>query len=125
MQLFFDPDISEGDHLLAESESKHLIRVLRKKEGDIIHVTDGNGHLFLATIVEAGKRVQLDCKLHEKKEDDFSPVHMIVCPTKSADRTEWFIEKAVELGVSSITPLISTNSERRKVKVDRWMMVAR
>ncbi|MEO0404785.1 MAG: RsmE family RNA methyltransferase [Bacteroidota bacterium] len=124
MQLFYDPDANEGYHQLSDAESKHLIRVLRKREGEVIHLTDGKGHLYQSTILEAGKRVVLNCQLEEKKQPNHTPIHMIVCPTKSADRIEWFIEKAVELGVTSITPLISSNSERRKVKIERWQKVA-
>ena len=121
MQLFFAPDVSENLHTLPESESKHLIRVLRKKVDDEIHLTDGMGNLYRMRIQDANpKRCVLnflskDFHANQLKRD----IHVAISPIKSSDRMEWFVEKATEVGISSITPILCDRSERKKINVDR------
>jgi len=119
MELFFDPEF-KGEGLLNEAESKHCINVLRHKVGDCITIANGKGQYYKCEITVAHpKKCQL--KLIEKQE--FPPnkfnIHLAVAPTKSTDRFEWLIEKAMELGVSEITPLLCQHSERKKVRTDR------
>lgn len=119
MELFFDPGFN-GNGILSENESKHCVNVLRHKTGDTITVSDGKGHYYTCTIINAHhKRCEL--KLVEKKHfkaPDFK-LHLAVVPTKSIDRFEWLIEKAMELGITELTPLLSHHSERKKIRTDR------
>ena len=115
MQLFYDPDFAPPRHTLGEEESKHCVRVLRLAEGDAVHVTDGRGTLYECRIVEADAR---RCTVEvAAAHPDFEPLPcrlvMGVAPTKNADRYEWFLEKATEVGVSAIVPLETDRSERR------------
>ncbi len=123
MQLFYNPDLTQDypDFSFSREESKHIVRVLRKMEGDILHITNGKGWLFTAEIVSANPN---NCKVRvvDKELQSTRPykIHMAVAPTKMNDRYEWFLEKATEIGVDSITPIICENSERRTIKKERY-----
>lgn len=126
MQLFYNPEISETtkEFTLPAEESKHLIKVLRKKEGDEFHITNGKGWLFVASLVttdpkDATAKVISATNKHSKMHS----LHMVVAPTKSNDRFEWFLEKATEIGVNEITPIICNRSERKILKLDRLQKV--
>jgi len=115
MQLFYEPDFAPPRHTLGEEESKHCVRVLRLGEGDRLHVTDGRGTLYECRIAEADPR---RCTVEVvAAHPDFEPLPyrltMGVAPTKNADRFEWFLEKATEVGVTSIVPIETERSERR------------
>lgn len=121
MQLFYDPAIAPPRHTLGEEESHHCIRVLRLGEGDELHATDGRGTLYRCRIAKADARrceVEIVAAQH-----DFEPLPyrltMAVAPTKNADRFEWFLEKATEVGVTAIVPLETEHSERRVFKPQR------
>jgi 16S rRNA (uracil1498-N3)-methyltransferase len=106
---------------LSEEESRHCVSVLRHNTGDLIYVIDGLGSKVLCEIVLAHtKKTQL--RFIEKIETNQKPstLHIAISPTKSNDRIEWFIEKACEIGVGKITPLICQRTERSKVNLDRW-----
>lgn len=121
MQLFYVPTISGDKVVLNEVESKHAVRVLRLTEGTAVELVDGKGGFYTAEITEANPK---KCKLtitEIKKEfgkKDFR-LHMAVAPTKNIDRFEWFLEKATEIGVDEITPLLCDHSERKVIKPDR------
>jgi 16S rRNA (uracil1498-N3)-methyltransferase len=119
MELLFDPEF-EGSGILNEEESRHAISVLRHKNGDILTITNGKGSIFEAEILDNHPkkcRLQLVREIQEKQP---SPrLHMAVAPTKNIDRFEWFLEKATELGIQQITPIICDHSERDKVRIDR------
>ena len=115
MQLFYEPDFGPPRGTLGEEESKHCVRVLRLAEGDRLHVTDGRGTLYECRIVAADPR---RCEAEVvTAHADFEPLPyrlvMGVAPTKNADRYEWFLEKATEVGVSAVVPLETEHSERR------------
>lgn len=121
MNLFYTPDISGNLYSLNEEESRHCQKVLRLREGDTLHLTDGKGTLFDARISELhGRHVSVEVT---GRQDDFGKrnycLHMAVAPTKNIDRFEWFIEKATEIGVDEITPIICEHSERRQLRTDR------
>jgi len=123
MQLFYNPDISEKSNTFsfAKDESRHIIKVLRKKTGDTLHITNGKGYLFTAEITIADQK---NCVVNIinsvfKKPTDYK-LHLAVAPTKMNDRYEWFLEKATEIGITSITPIYCDHSERKKVKIDRF-----
>ncbi|GGD41408.1 16S rRNA (uracil(1498)-N(3))-methyltransferase [Muriicola marianensis] len=126
MQLFYHPDLTEEtkEFELSKEESKHLQKVLRKKEGDTFHVTNGNGWLFEARIEKiTPKSLQAHVIYSEKRHRKMYSLHMAVAPTKSNDRFEWFLEKATEIGVHEITPIICKRSERKTVKRERLQRV--
>ncbi len=123
MQLFYTPDIENtaSSYQLSEEESKHAIRVLRLATGDEISLIDGRGGLYRAAIVDDHpKRCVLNILSVEVNfQQPAYHLHIAVAPTKNIDRIEWFLEKATEIGIQEITPIISEHSERKDVKVDR------
>ncbi|MCB7480220.1 16S rRNA (uracil(1498)-N(3))-methyltransferase [Christiangramia sediminis] len=126
MQLFYNPEISENDKqiIFQRDESKHIVKVLRKKEGDILNITNGNGLLISAEIIKADiKQCLAKVISAEKQPPPPYYVHMIVAPTKMNDRYEWFLEKAMEIGIHEITPIICEHSERKVVKLNRFERV--
>ena len=121
MQLFYTPDIESNIYQLNEQESKHCVRVLRLKKGDCIFLTNGKGNLFETRLIEDGIK-KCVVKIIETK-TEFGKrnynVHLAVAPTKNINRFEWFLEKAVEIGVDEISPIICEHSERRILKTER------
>lgn len=127
MHLFYSPDISESElkvgqkHQLSPEEASHAIRVLRLKNDDEVVITDGKGHWIQSRILSTTKR---DCTIEFSKIEanygkrDFH-LHLAVGPTKNIKRFDWFLEKATEMGIDEITPLISFHSERRDVNIQR------
>lgn len=118
--IFYAPDIQQ-DNTLPQDESAHCVRVLRKKEGDEILVTDGKGHFFDAEIVNAHQKqcvVNITQTIVEPKPWS-NYLHIAFAPTKNLDRIEWFAEKATEIGVDHLTPLLCRYSERKEVKLPR------
>jgi len=121
MHLFYCPDISDHLYTLNEDESKHCIRVLRLQKRDIIHLTDGKGKLFRTTLIDDHPKhctVEILETKSEYGKRNFN-LHMAVAPTKNISRYEWFLEKATEIGINHITPIICEHSERKEVKVNR------
>ena len=119
MELFYDPQFT-GEGLLCESESKHCINVLRHKTGDEITIADGRGYYHTGRIITAHpKRCEIKNIRSQKHEESPCKVHLAVAPTKNIDRFEWLIEKAMELGINEITPLLCHHSERKKIRTDR------
>ncbi|WP_159950781.1 16S rRNA (uracil(1498)-N(3))-methyltransferase [Polaribacter septentrionalilitoris] len=124
MQLFYNPDISlETKQITFDKvESRHIVRVLRKKEGAILKITNGKGFLFDAKIIIANDKKCLAEIINSEEQPkpwDYY-LHIAIAPTKNNDRTEWFLEKATEIGIDEITPIICQNSERRVVKLERF-----
>lgn len=124
MQLFYNPDINTTTSSLTfdKIESRHIVRVLRKKESDVLHITNGKGFLFEAeiTIASDKKCVAEIISYQEKSKPWDYYLHIAIAPTKNNDRLEWFLEKATEIGIDEITPIICNNSERRVVKLERF-----
>lgn len=118
MTIFYQENID--DLKLSEAEAHHAIKVLRKKVGDEIQLVNGKGLLVNAEITILNKK-SCEYKIIESTqfEEPTPNVHIAIAPTKNIDRYEWFIEKAVEIGVSEITPILTENSERKKLKLDR------
>lgn len=121
MYLFYAPDIQGLEYTLSEDESKHCTRVLRLSEGDSVCLVDGKGGFYTAVISSAtGKRCTVRIESEEKNFGKRSyHLHVAMAPTKSIDRYEWFLEKATEIGVDELTPLVCEHSERRQVKGER------
>lgn len=123
MQLFYFKDISQGDSGFSfdREESKHIIKVLRKKENDILHVTNGLGFLFTTQITLASdSKCTVRIIAAEKQQAPDFKLHLAVAPTKMNERYEWFLEKATEIGVGEITPVFCDNSERKIIKRERF-----
>lgn len=125
MIQFYAPDI-ETLGILPPDESQHCVRVLRHKEGDAISVIDGKGSRYVCTILSADPRGVM---LEVMERTEIPPhwgcrITLAVAPTKNMDRMEWLVEKAVELGVDRIVPLLCEHSERKIVKIDRLRKIA-
>lgn len=121
MHVFYTPDISTDAYILNEEESKHCIRVLRLGIGAMVYLIDGVGGLYKAEITGEHKK-QVTLKIVETKRDYQKRnhhLHIAIAPTKNIDRLEWFLEKATEIGIEEITPVICDRSERKVVKEDR------
>ncbi len=127
MQLFYNPSITKDSEMFTfdKTESRHIVRVLRKSEGDTLHITNGEGFLFTAEIsIASDKKCQvtiLDVSI-EKKSWNYH-LHIAIAPTKLNDRMEWFLEKATEIGIDEITPIICHHSERKVVKTERFKKI--
>ncbi|MBB4119274.1 16S rRNA (uracil1498-N3)-methyltransferase [Mesonia hippocampi] len=123
MQLFYQADISPNstELLFDRNESKHIAKVLRKKPGDTLYVTNGKGTLFTTELQQANPQKCI-AKVIKKTEEESKNyrLHMAVSPTKMNDRFEWFLEKATEIGIDSITPIICEHSERKVIKLERY-----
>ncbi|MDT0608450.1 16S rRNA (uracil(1498)-N(3))-methyltransferase [Croceitalea rosinachiae] len=126
MQLFYNPSLDNSfkQFYFSAEESKHIVKVLRKKEGDILYITNGKGYLYKAEILNADIK---KCKAQIISEDKTIPqsysLHLAVAPTKMNDRFEWFLEKATEIGVNEITPILCEHSERKVIKPERLQKV--
>jgi 16S rRNA (uracil1498-N3)-methyltransferase len=125
-ELYYDRAAAGGMHRLNAEESVHITRVLRKKTGDLIHLTNGLGDLYLAEIIEASPK---GCLLSLSRVSELEPqrnykLRMAVAPTKNISRFEWFLEKAVELGVDELIPLLTEHSERRNINIPRLEKIA-
>ena len=126
MHLFLT-DTTQGPYAtLSPDESKHCIRVLRMQLGDELYVTSGDGTMCRARIIDPDPtacQVEISERLPDYGARPFK-LHMAVAPTKNNARMEWFVEKAVEIGVDRITPIICDHSERGALKTDRLERIA-
>ena len=127
MQLFYNPDINSSitEFIFNKDESRHIVRVLRKKEGDLLSITNGKGFLFKVQIINANdKKCLVKMISFEEKEKNWNyHLHIAIAPTKLNDRFEWFLEKTTEIGIDEITPIICDNSERKVLKTERMQKV--
>lgn len=126
MQLFYHPDIgdNQSELIFPRHESKHIVKVLRKRAGDILFITNGKGSLFETQVTHADQNkcmVQIIEIKHEAP--PWPSLHLLVAPTKMNDRFEWFLEKTTEIGVQEITPIICDHSERSTIKEERFERV--
>ena len=125
MNVFYLPDAQIGTISFPEEESKHIVKVLRMKEGDGFCVTDGNGSLYDAELIDAHpKRAMANLSNQRNGYDirDFK-VSIAIAPTKLNERTEWFLEKATEIGIDEVKLFSSYHSERRVANVDRFKKI--
>lgn len=123
MQLFFNAEIQEDSKQISFSkeESRHIVKALRKKVGDTLYITNGKGWEFTALVVSDDIKncvAEITTTTYHKPLD--YNLHLAVAPTKMNDRYEWFLEKSTEIGVSTITPIICDNSERKVIKKERF-----
>lgn len=119
MQLFFHPN-ADNDHVNFSDEDARHLKVLRKKEGDIIDCTNGNGlHTQLKIIAVLKNEILCESFSKEFFPHELPFLTVAISPLKNPDRYEWFIEKAVEMGVRRIVPVICQNTEKQKLRIDR------
>lgn len=120
MQLFYTQNIDGNLAIFEEEEARH-IKVLRKVVGDVLHFVDGKGGMYKGEIIEVHKK---QCTLsilehtpsyNQRK----TKLHIAIAPTKNIARLEWFLEKATEIGIDEITPILCDRSERKKIRTDR------
>lgn len=126
MQLFYNPNLTESQtsFVFDKEESKHIVKVMRKKSGDTLHVTNGFGYLFTTEItIASDSKCTVKINSFEKQEASKIHLHLAVAPTKMNDRYEWFLEKATEIGIQEITPIICDHSERKVIKTDRFQKI--
>lgn len=126
LPYFYEPSIQKNNtHFeLSEATSKHCIQVLRMRAGESLHLTDGIGNLYTANIVEADKKksvVQIVSVVHTPAPT--KKVCIAIGLLKNTGRFEWFLEKATEMGVTKIVPLICERSERSNLKGERMIGV--
>ena len=121
MNIFYSRDVVGNTGILDETESHHCVKVLRLKEGDEVCIVDGKGGFFEGNITIAHPRsciIEIKKSLFEFGKRDFE-IHIAMAPTKNIERFEWFLEKATEIGIDEITPLLCQHSERKILREDR------
>jgi len=126
MQLFYNPTLNEAQNTFVfdKEESRHIIKVLRKKENDILYVTNGLGFLFKTEItIASDTKCTVKIISFIKQDSPQFRLHLAVAPTKMNERYEWFLEKATEIGIQEITPIICEHSERKVIKSDRFQKI--
>ncbi len=127
MQLFYNAELDSTTNSITfdKNESRHIVRVLRKKTGDILSITDGKSGLYKAKINIANykKCIAAITDYQAISKPWNYHLHLAIAPTKNNDRFEWFLEKATEIGIDEITPIICNNSERKTIKEDRFKKI--
>lgn len=121
MQLFYTTTIQDGAIVLTEEEARHCSQVLRKQAGDVITVVDGSGTFYTGELLEIRKKQVLAKIIKSWPDPNILPyhLHIAIAPTKNISRLEWFLEKATEIGIHTITPILCAHSERKVVRLDR------
>ncbi|MGI4749113.1 MAG: 16S rRNA (uracil(1498)-N(3))-methyltransferase [Janthinobacterium lividum] len=121
MYLFYTPDLNPADCFLNEEESRHCIKVLRLQKDDLVEIVDGKGSFYHAKITVSNPKktsfIILETKFEFEKRNHY--LHIAVAPTKNIERLEWFIEKATEVGIDEITPILCQHSERKTINQER------
>ena len=125
MFLFYSEEIVGESIQLDEIDSKHCLKVLRKKTGDVIDVTDGKGIIYLCELREIDQR---KLKVHIISKKEYSPPNVkltiAIAPTKNQERLEWFLEKSIEIGISEIFLIRTARTEKTHLKYDRLQRIA-
>ena len=122
MQLFYIPDLNENSKtaFFNSDESRHLFKVLRKKVGDEVLITNGNQLMFKGNILDISKNnCEVEISKCEKKEKLGYSLHIVISILKSNERFEWFLEKASEIGITEITPVLCERSEKKFINEKR------
>lgn len=121
MRLFYSESNIGDIHQLTAEESKHCIKVLRMGMGQELWITDGRGTMCRCEIISPDHRA---CEVSvieriENHQQRNHYLHIALATTKNSARIEWFLEKAVEIGIDEITPVVCDHSERDSIKTDR------
>ncbi|HYJ37343.1 MAG TPA: RsmE family RNA methyltransferase [Chitinophagaceae bacterium] len=126
LPLFYSEKVNDGNDpiILDEDTSKHIVQVLRMKKNDRLQLTDGNGRIFTAAIVDNHKKkVAVQVQESRYKEQDRRIVTIAISLLKNANRFEWFLEKATEIGIVEIIPMICERTERLHFRLDRMQNI--
>ncbi len=125
-ELFYSREVGGGVCRLDAEESAHAVKVLRHRKGDCINVIDGLGTMYVCVLTsDSPKAAEAEIReTHAGWGSHPYRVTLAVCPTKNNDRYEWFVEKATELGVDEIVPVIGDRSERKIYKTERARKIA-
>lgn len=119
MKLFYG-EIEGQKVIINDEEQQHIVKVLRMRAGEDIHVTDGKGRLASGKLIIEGKRAGIEVLEIKENLSDFNPkLHIAIAPTKNIDRIEFFVEKAVEMGISEISIIITEKTERKNINIDK------
>ena len=120
MQLFYCPQILRKDYFLLDEEARHCYKVLRKRAGEVIQITDGQGTFYDGKLTSlSSQKCEFEIiNAKSVKKPSFN-IHIAIAPTKNIDRTEWFVEKSVEVGIDEISFLQTSYSERKKINTER------
>jgi len=120
MQIFYSNNVTDGKAGFSKDESGHCVRVLRMRRGDAISFTDGKGNLYEGLITEDNPSAMVAAVSSvSKTEERPYRLHVAISPVKNDDRLEWFTEKAVEMGIDEITPLICSRTEKKRIRKER------
>ena len=121
MNLFYSKKLSKINHELSIRESNHCLSVLRKNINDNIYITDGEGIIYKTKIkdIKQNQIIICDDLIVSSKEKKKTNIHIAIAPTKNRIRFEWFLEKATEIGIDTISPIFCNNSERKKINQER------
>lgn len=123
MHLFYTPDLSEAPlYVLDAEESRHAVGVLRLRAGERVKLTNGAGLWCEAEVMEGSTAKACQVRILSRTENYGQRpyrLHVAIAPTKNADRYEWFLEKATEIGIDRITPILCDHSERKVLRRDR------
>lgn len=126
LPFFYQEQVLDAGTIELDADtSHHIAQVLRMRAGSLLNLTDGKGHLAQGELASVSKRT---CAVLIRSKT-FVPfqgraVHLAIAPPKNSSRFEWFIEKATELGVASITPIRSIRTEKERLRMDRVRQVA-
>ena len=124
MIIFFTQEINENKAYLTADEARHCYKVLRKKVGDIIDFTDGEGYFYKGKLIDVQKdKCQLEILEKNKAVSPSYNLTVAISPVKNPSRFEWFVEKAVEIGINTIVPLICKRTEKPHIKTSRLQKI--
>ncbi|UEQ76054.1 RsmE family RNA methyltransferase [Chryseobacterium arthrosphaerae] len=119
MKLFYG-EINGNGVIINDEEQQHIVKVLRMKNGEKIHVTDGKGNLASGTLSIEGKKAGVEVtEIRENLPGFSTKLHIAIAPTKNIDRIEFFVEKAVEMGISEISIISTEKTERKNINIDK------
>ncbi len=120
----YEPGMKTTELTLDEDNSRHIVQVLRMQPGEALQLTDGNGTLLTASVRDNHKK---KCVVTVLSAHTLPPrerkVSIAISPLKNASRFEWFLEKATEIGISEIIPLLSEHTERQHTRQDRLQAI--
>ena len=125
MILFYTNNIKDNLAILEGDEAMHCTKTLRKKLGDTVHFVDGKGGMYTGKIIGSNKKscsIIIENSHFTENRKDYN-LHIAIAPTKNINRLEWFLEKATEIGIDEITPILCQRSERKQVRLDRLTKV--
>lgn len=123
--LFYAPDVA-ATGCLPEAEARHAVSVLRLREGDDIVIATGSGTFYDAEIRSADRKGCTVCITGEHREAPLlrSATHIALAPTRTNERTDWFVEKATEAGVDGITLILTERTARTRINLERLERIA-